>query len=129
MKVQLTKGIITLFCLMLTLTAYSQNQTAKQADKKTLSGIWTYSLPDAPYGYQDGTIEFKQVEGKLAAVLKVGDTPYQIKEIKKDGNNYKSNFYVDGNEVSVKLIPGNGKITGNVTIGDYDMPVTLTPKK
>jgi len=109
-----------LFC---GLTVFAQNSTL------TLKGNWTYAVPDAPYGYEKGTIEFKQADDILSATIKNTNGTYNIRNLKKDNNQYTSTFYVDGSEVVISLTPQTDKITGVVKVEGYDLPITLTPVK
>ena len=124
MKTQLTKVVAIVICLTFGLSVYAQ----KKVNGK-LKGTWTYSLPDAPYGYQDGTIEFKESDGKQTAIVKIQSNTIDVKEIKKDGDTYKCSLFVDGADVNVTFEPGTDKITGLVTADGWEMPLTLTPKK
>lgn len=125
MKTHFAKVFAILFCLTLCVSVSAQ----KKANDK-LKGLWTYSLPDAPYAYQDGTIEFKESEGKLTAVIKIQDSnTITVNEIKNTDNTYTCSLYVDGSDVKVTFIPGDNKITGTVVADGWEMPITLTPKK
>ena len=122
----LTKNLLLLCFLFCGLTAFAQNNANNNT---TLKGVWSYAVPDAPYGYEKGTIEFKQVENILSATLKNTNGTYNLREIKKDNQQYTSTFYVDGSEVKVTFTPQTDKITGIVRAEGYDMPITLTPVK
>ena len=119
----LIKNLLLVCFLLCGLTVYAQNNTS------TLKGNWTYAVPDAPYGYEKGTIEFKQVENVLSATLKNSNGTFNIRDIKKDNQQFVSTFYVDGSEVKISLTPQTDKITGIVKVEGYDLPITLTPVK
>jgi hypothetical protein len=104
------------------LTAFAQNATP-------LQGIWAFSLPDAPDGYQKGTLEFKQVDDKLTATAKMANGTFTIREIKKDGQKYTCSLYVDGGNASITFEPKTNLITGIVKVDGWEMPITLTPTK
>lgn len=124
MKTQIANIFAWLLCLTIGLTAHAQD---KKEDK--LKGAWNYSLPDAPYEYQSGTIEFKEAGGKQTAVVNIQGNIITINDLKKDGDKYTCNLTVDGSDVKVVFNPGAEKITGMVTAEGWDMPITLTPKK
>jgi len=126
MNTQLIKGFFTLCCLAYCLTAFAQNRTNNDTP---LQGLWSYSLPDAPDGYQKGTIEFKQVEGKLTGSVKTSYGNYTIREIKKDNQQYTCSLYVDGAEANIKFEQKEGKLTGIVKVDGWEMPMSLTPVK
>jgi hypothetical protein len=120
------KSLFLFCCLICCLTANAQNSTNSNTP---LKGTWSYAVPDAPYGYEKGTIEFKQVDDKLTATLKNANGTYSIRDIKKDNQQYTSTFYVDGSEVRISFTPQTDKITGVVKVEGYDLPITLTPVK
>lgn len=124
MKSQLAKTVAMVICLTFCLSAYAQ----KKADGK-LKGTWHYSLPDAPYQYQKGTIEFKESGGKQAATVKIQEDTISIEEIKKEDGVYKCSLFVDGSDVNVTIKPGAEKMTGTVVADGWEMDLTLTPKK
>lgn len=119
---QITKTAAILGFLFFTMAAYA-GTTDANSDK--LKGAWSYSLPDAPYGYQDGTIEFKETEGKLTGIARVGASSYTIKEIKKEGDTYHCSLSVDGNDVKVSIKPDKEELTGTVITDGWEMPVTF----
>lgn len=126
MKTQMTKTLAIFGFLLFTMAVYAGTmETAK--DK--LKGNWSYSLPDAPYGYQDGIIEFKETDGQLTAVAKIGNSTYDIKEIKKEGDTYHCSLYVDGSDVKVSIKPDKEKLTGIVLADGWEMPITFKPIK
>ncbi|MDR1402106.1 MAG: hypothetical protein LBJ60_00205 [Tannerellaceae bacterium] len=124
MKTQVTKVWAIFSLLLFTMAAYGATMDST-GDK--LKGAWTYSLPDAPYGYQDGRIEFKEAEGKLTAVVLVGNASYTIKEIKKEGDLYHCSLYVDGNDLKISFKPDKEELKGTVVAvtEGWEMPVTF----
>ncbi|MDR1201156.1 MAG: hypothetical protein LBL58_05925 [Tannerellaceae bacterium] len=122
MKTQITKVVAIFSFLFFTMAVYAGTMGAN-SDK--LKGNWSYSLPDAPYGYQDGSIEFKEVDGKLTAVARVGTSSYTIKEIKKDGDTFHCGLLVDGNEVKVSIKADKEELTGTVTADGWEMLITF----
>jgi len=122
MHTRLIKGFLTCFCLAFCMTVFAQNATP-------LQGLWAYSLPDAPDGYQKGTIEFKQVDDKLTATVKMANGSLTIREIKKDGQKYTCSLYVDGANTTITFEPKTNLITGIVKVDGWEMPITLTPSK
>jgi hypothetical protein len=122
MKTQIAKAAAIFGFLFVTMAVYAGTMDSN-SDK--LKGNWTYSLPDAPYGYQDGSIEFKEVDGKLTAVAHIGTSSYTIKEIKKEGDTFHCSLFVDGNDVKVSIKPEKEELTGTVTAEGWEMPVTF----
>jgi len=125
MKMQF-KSLLIVCCLIISMNVAGQSSSGSAAPPK---GKWSYSAPNAPDGYDLGTIEFKQVEGKLIATVKNSNGTFDIKEIKKVNQQYTASFYVDGNQVIMSLDPKPDKITGVCSVDGSDMPITLTPLK
>ena len=124
MITQLIKGCFTLCCLVICMTATAQNSSANDTP---LKGKWTYSLPDAPDGYEKGTLEFKQVDDKLTATVTTANGTFTIREIKKVEQQYTCTLYVDGANVSINFEPKEETITGLVKVDGWEMRMTLTP--
>ena len=108
MKTNMGKVFTTLLCMMMCLSLYAQ-------------------APDAPYGYQKGTCQIKKTGENLSAVFTISDTEMTVKEIKKESDTYKCNFYVDGTYVSLTFIQeGKNKLTGKANAEGMVIPVTFT---
>ena len=108
MKTNMGKVFTTLLCMMMCLSLYAQEFTLGM-----VVGSWNFSAPDAPYGYQKGTCQIKKTGENLSAVFTISDTEMTVKEIKKESDTYKCNFYVDGTYVSLTFIQeGKNKLTG-----------------
>jgi hypothetical protein len=122
MKTQITKALAIFGFLFVTMAVYAG---AMDTNSDKLKGNWSYSVPDAPYGYQDGSIEFKETDGKLTAVARIGTSSYTIKEIKKEGDTYHCNLWVDGSNVKVSIKPDKEGLTGKAIADGREMPVTF----
>lgn len=122
MKTQITKVFAIFSFLLFTMAVYAGTMNS---NSNKLKGNWSYSLPDAPYGYQDGSIEFKETDGKLTAVVKIGNSTHTINEIKKDGDTYRCSLYVDGSDVKVAIKPDKEELKGTVVADGWEMPVTF----
>lgn len=123
MKTKIIKTIVLICCLAYSIT------TAAQEKKVDLKGTWTYSAPDAPYGYQEGIIEFKNTDNHLTVTVKIEDTSYTIHNVTQKEDQYISTLSIDGNDVRLTFTPGTSKITGTALVDGWEMPVTLTPLK
>ena len=115
MKTNMGKVFTTLLCMMMCLSLYAQEFTLGM-----VVGSWNFSAPDAPYGYQ-------KTGENLSAVFTISDTEMTVKEIKKESDTYKCNFYVDGTYVSLTFIQeGKNKLTGKANAEGMVIPVTFT---
>jgi len=128
MKKQTSKILVLLCCMTISMASLAQNSTEEIVE---LNGSWNYSLPDAPYEYQEGIIEFKNTDGKLSAKINVknSSSPININDIKKNKDDYTCSFNVDGYDVKAIFKPKTDKITGTVVADNWEMPITLTQKK
>lgn len=93
MGTNMKKAFTTLLCLLFCITISAQD---KAADLSKFVGDWSFSAPDAPYGYQDGSFQIKQENGKLTAKVNIQGSTLEINDIKAKGDTYTSSFYVDG---------------------------------
>lgn len=116
------KLICALLCMLLSVVVYAQD---KSKDVERLLGAWSYVAPEAPYGYQDGTVHFKQSEGKLSAELKVSYSTVAIKEVVKKGEVYMCDLYVDGSPVSLSFSHKGDVLEGTANTEVGAIPVTL----
>ena len=122
MKTNMGRVFTTLLCMMMCLSLYAQEFTLGM-----VVGLWNFSAPDAPYGYQKGTCQIKKTGENLSAVFTINDTEMTVKEIKKESDTYKCNFYVDGTYVSLTFIQeGKNKLTGKANAEGMVIPVTFT---
>mgnify|MGYP000768874669 CR=1 FL=1 len=105
MKTNMGKVFTTLLCMMMCLSLYAQEFTLGM-----VVGSWNFSAPAA-----------------LSAVFTISDTEMTVKEIKKESDTYKCNFYVDGTYVSLTFIQeGKNKLTGKANAEGMVIPVTFT---
>lgn len=122
-KKSLMKMMVCACLLMLcSITAFAQ--------ENALSGEWTFKAPDAPYGYEAGTVKFKKdANGKLCADLQINDATITIERIEKKGDKYVcSPINLEGSEVNISFIPKDGKLKATAQV-DYTVIYSdLTPK-
>ena len=107
MGTNMKKAFTTLLCLLFCITISAQD---KAADFSKLVGDWSFSAPDAPYGYQDGSFQIKQENGKLTAKVNIQGSTLEINDIKAKGDTYTSSFYVDGTPVDSREIQENEEV-------------------
>ena len=78
MGTNMKKAFTTLLCLLFCITISAQD---KAADLSKLVGDWSFSAPDAPYGYQDGSFQIKQENGKLTAKVNIQGSTLEINDL------------------------------------------------
>ncbi|WP_456087556.1 hypothetical protein [Parabacteroides sp.] len=122
MKTNMGKVFVAFLCMMMCLSLNAQDLTPGM-----VVGMWNFSAPDAPYGYQEGTCQIKKTGENLSAVFTISGTEMTVKEIKKENNSYKCNFYVDGTYVSLTFKQEDkNKLTGNANAEGMAIPVVFT---
>lgn len=122
MKTNMGKVFVAFLCMMMCLSLNAQDLTPGM-----VVGMWNFSAPDAPYGYQEGTCQIKKTGENLSAVFTISGTEMTVKEIKKENNSYKCNFYVDGTYVSLTFKQEDkNKLTGNADAEGMAIPVVFT---
>lgn len=101
-----------------------------QSKNDNIVNSWEYNAPDAPYGYQDGLIVIKEVDGKLTGEVKIQQSTVTIKEIKKENDKYTCSLYIDGQGVDVSMKPKSKSVLeGMAMTGGMDIPFTCKPAK
>lgn len=95
-----------------------------------LTGKWCFDAPRAPYDYNSGTVEFKDVNGVTTAIIDFGYSKCKIKELKETEKNiYKGNILIDGEEINLTLDNTNGKMKTSVHVPNIDMEIDVKLKK
>ena len=118
----LRMGISILLLFVCSLVGYAQ--------ENTLSGTWDYKAPSAPYGYETGTIQFKNAEGKLTAIININGSVINVDKLEKKGDVYVCAFSVENNTVKVSFKPEGEKMSAIAMLEDStDIKVEMTPKK
>ena len=126
MGTNMKKVFTTLLCLLFCIAISAQD---KAADLSKLVGDWSFSAPDAPYGYQDGSLQIKQENGKLTAKVNIQGSTLEINDIKAKGDTYTSSFYVDGTPVDLTMTQKGNKLEGMADAGGMQIPVKFKKTK
>lgn len=120
-----------LMCLLITAICCNgvYAQKAEKAEGK-LNGTWSYSAPDAPSGYEKGTVRFEKKDKRQTATATILGTEYALAEIKKnEAGKYATSLELDGYHVDITLDEGKETLTGLAVAGGMNIPVTLTKEK
>lgn len=115
------KRIVTALLSLLFCVAVSARDKVVDPDK--LVGDWSFSAPEAPYGYQDGHVRIKKADGKLAARVDIQGGVVEVKEIRAKGDAFFASFYVDGTPVDLTLTPKGDKLEGTADAMGMRIPV------
>lgn len=94
-----------------------------------LKGRWNFEAPEAPYGFQSGTVEFKDVDNKTVAMIDFGYISYEfdVKETTKD--QYATKVPIMGDELLVTLDNRNGEMKTMVSIKNLKKDINVTLSK
>jgi len=88
-----------------------------------LSGEWKFESPNAPYGYNKGSIIILEKEGLLAGEIKFADgTKVELKEVKFEENVLKFNISVEYNNIPIKATIEGKKMKGTAGTPEGKMP-------
>lgn len=120
MKKNMRRVLYALVCLAMCTVMYAQSKSP------VLSGEWSFLAPDAPYGYQSGTLKFAEKNGKLTAVAVIGGSEYRISNIEKESDSHVCSFYVDGTPVSLTFKQDNKKLAGTADAGSSSIQIEFT---
>ena len=93
---------------------------------EVLSGKWNFEAPTAPYGFQNGSIEFKNVDNKTIAVVDFGNASYELDVKQTKENQYTSIIPIMGDEVNVTVDNSDGKMKTIVNALGMDIDVKLS---
>ena len=122
MKTNMGKVFTTLLCMMMCLSLYAQEFTLGM-----VVGLWNFSAPDAPYGYQKGTCQIKKTGENLSAVFTINVYGNDRERNQEESDTYNAISIVDGTYVSLTFIQeGKNKLTGKANAEGMVIPVTFT---
>ncbi len=102
---------------------------ALSVNAQELNGKWHFEVTDAPYGYQTGTVEFKNADKRVTAKVNIGYDTFTADIQKKKENTYVCHMYIEGSNVNVTFITKKGKIKATAEANGMVMDVKLTRAK
>jgi len=118
--------------LLLALILFSgMSLTAASLNPKDVNpvGTWTYSAPDAPYGYQAGDIVVAKEKDAYTVSLKLGEYAIKGYNVKYEKNLLSFTVYIESESVMIKATFEENKISGKANTSEGDIPFTATRKK
>ncbi|MBE0653096.1 MAG: hypothetical protein IH594_04835 [Bacteroidales bacterium] len=94
-------------------------------DYKKITGEWKFSSPEAPYGYQSGTITFTEDESNLKGEVKFQDGyKVNLKNIVLKDNELSLGLYIDYDYIKVNMTLEKEKFSGFVDTPDGKLKIT-----
>ena len=95
---------------------------------KKILGEWEYSVPDAPYGYQNGTLVLSKVDGVLAGEMVMEGQGTALEEVVFEKNVLKEKMYVQGETVRFNLNFTKKSFEGVVSYTQGTLDISGTKK-
>lgn len=121
------KKILWSFMILTSITMLTVANLQAEIKNKSLLGEWIYSVSDAPYGYEKGSLIFSEKDGQTVCIIKVeaGELIASNLKIKKKKISFTT--MVEGNSINIALERVKNKLIGQVDTPDG--PKTLSAIK
>ena len=108
-------AFVILFITASGLTLSAQNQ-------KDVVGNWKYEVAQAPYGYNEGTIEIKNLKDKLIGEVNFhSGQAVKMQKLTMRNDTIWANIYVDSENVQLIAKISNSKMKGSVNTSMGEM--------
>ena len=121
---------VVILTLLVAMFAGVVNATVSEKGNSAIVGEWKYEAPAAPYGYEKGSLNISEKEGKLVGQVKFEDGyKIELKNITFAEGVFKCGLYVDYEYVSIKAKVDGKKMKGAVDTPEGEMPITATKIK
>lgn len=109
--------------MLLAFFATTVFQAAAVPANEKVKGEWKFESPNAPYGYDKGSIIIVEEEDVLAGEIKFADgTKVEMKEVKFEENVLKFSISVEYNNIPVKATIEGNKMKGTASTPEGDLP-------
>lgn len=113
--------------LLLAFLSITVFQTTAAPAIEEVKGEWKFNSPNAPYGYDTGSIVISEKEGALAGEIKFADgTKVELKDVKFEENVLKFGINVDYNFIPIKATIEGTKMKGTANTPEGDLPFEAT---
>ena len=97
------KVIVAGATVLLALLVMSFGESDLDFGVKKFVGVWDYEVPNAPYGYQNGTMTLTKEKRALKGSIIVGSFTTELEEIETKKNELSCFVRVEGEKVQLKL--------------------------
>lgn len=119
------RKVITVIALLIVGVMNSSPVLATDQDK-ALVGNWTYSVTDAPMGYENGKIVFSKKEGKFEAKIHRSDGfVIQAEKVNVTKSKIILEVMVEYELISIVLVFKNDKLEGKVSTSEYELAILM----
>jgi hypothetical protein len=92
--------------------------------KKKMIGAWEYSVPDAPYEYQEGELIIEKKDGKLTGYTMVDGFKTDIEDVVAKKNNVTFYLYVESEKVWFDLDFEKNYFAGIVSYSEGELEIS-----
>ena len=92
-------------------------------------GSWEYSVPNAPYEYQNGELIIENIANELSGHINVNDSEIELENINLEKNTLTFKIYIEDTQVSFKLDFEKKSFAGNVSYAEEILSITGTKKE
>ena len=93
-------------------------------DSKNALGTWEYSVPDAPYEYQQGELIIEKKDGKLTGHMMMDGYKTTIEDVVAKNNNLTFYLYVESEKVTFDLDFENKTFSGSVSYSEGELKIS-----
>lgn len=114
MKRILSKLTVFLFCLSFCTLVVAQD---KKLNPAAYIGEWSFTVSDAPDGYDKGTTKLFLEEEQLKGEFKMGASTLKVNTFTEKPEGYLCTIYVDGYPIEILLTHKEGKLSGRADDG------------
>lgn len=119
---------ISVFVISLTLMSFADKKTSL-SNKIDLIGAWDYSVPEAAYEYQEGSIIFEEIDGELSGYIMVEEYKTVIEDIQVDKNDITFYLYLENEDITFKLKFKDNTFSGIVSYSGGELSISGEKKK
>ncbi len=97
--------------------------------EKQYIGTWLYEVPNAPDGYQDGSLIFEEKNDQLLGYVMIQGYKSNLENIRVNENQIKCSMYVEGTKVSFVLNFEKDTFSGKVTYTEGTIDISGKRKR
>ena len=100
--------------LVVLFSAVSLFSLTAQNNKKVV-GVWKYEVSQAPYGYDKGTLEVKELKNVFSGEIKFNSgNSVTLQKVTLSNDTLRANVFVDSESVDIVAKINNTKMEGTV---------------
>ena len=109
---------LTLVCLAAMMFAFISDLS------KDLAGTWNYMVKDAPEGYQEGQIEFKEKDGKLEGKMITDNGTFPMEKLSMSNDTINYELDINSTVVQAVLVKVKDSLSGKIITDNGDLVIT-----